>query len=57
MRQAHRDDTRIELSGPGQPELTDKDGRRGDTTTTGISSELLMYVVVTVCGSVGMFVV
>ena len=26
MGQAHRDDTRIELSGPGQPELTDEDG-------------------------------
>ena len=25
MGQAHRDDTRIELSGPGQPELTDED--------------------------------
>ena len=26
MGQAHRDDTRIELSGPGQHELTDEDG-------------------------------
>ena len=34
MGQAHRDDKRTELSGPGQPELTDEDGWRGHTTTT-----------------------